>query len=150
MAVGAGGDEHVSGDDRETARQRPDVQVVHAHHVRLAESRLPDRLRLDVSRGDLEKDSRRFPKQSRSAPEHEPGDDQTGDRVEAIPPGRKDQSAGDRSARERGEVGENVEERAADVQALATGASEQRRRGDVDDDARKRDDEDDPAVHVLG
>jgi hypothetical protein len=58
------------------------------------------------------------------------------DRVEAVPAGEQEhERARDGRAGERGEVGRDVQERAAHVQALAARAREHERRGEVDRDA---------------
>ena len=71
--------------DRKAVRQRPDVQVVHLGDLGLLAQRTADGVGLDVCRRDLEEDARRLAKQPVRAPEHEPGDEETCDRVEAIP-----------------------------------------------------------------
>ena len=60
MAVGIGRDEDVRRKRRETARNRPDVQVVHFDHVALRDERPADRLRVGVPRGTLEEDRGRL------------------------------------------------------------------------------------------
>ena len=77
------------------------------------------------------------------------GDEQARDRIEAVPPGHEDERAGDGRSDERGQVGGDVQERAAHVQALAARTREQRRRGQVDGDPDERDDQDDPAAHLA-
>ena len=80
----------------------------------------PRRPRAGRSRGRaLEEDPRRLAQQRPARPEDQPGDDEARDRVEAVPAGREDERARDRGAGERGQVGGDVQESAADVEALA-------------------------------
>jgi hypothetical protein len=65
--------------------------------------------------------SPRLADQSVRRPEHQRGDEQPGDRVCAIPAGQQHDQACDRGADEREQIGGDVQERAAHVQAVAAG-----------------------------
>ena len=77
-------------------------------------------------------------------PEHQRGDEQACDRVDAVPAG-EERRPGRRSAvpTNASQVGGHVQERAAHVQALAARAREQPGRDQVDGDRRQRDDQHD-------
>ena len=149
VAVGAGLDEDVGGERRETARDRPDVEVMHLDDAALVDERLPDRLGVDVVRCALEEDHGRLAQELRARPQHETGDEEARHRVEPIPAGGEDDPAGERRPREGRWVGDDVEERAAHVEALPTGAREHQAGHDVDEAAGQSDDEDQPAAHLA-
>ena len=146
MAVGPGLDEHVRRQRRKTTADRPDVQVVHVGHVRHGEHRLPDLARL--GRRDLEQDPRRLAQQQEARPEDQPGDDEARNRVGAVPAGGQHDRACDRRAGEGGEVGRDVQERAAHIQALGARPVQQRGGDQVDGDPGERDRQHQAAAHL--
>ena len=56
VAVDAGRDEHVRGKSRETARHRPDVQVVYLDDLGIVDERPRDGVGIDPGRRGLEED----------------------------------------------------------------------------------------------
>ena len=104
-------------------------------------------VRVDPGGRGFEEDAARVADERPARAHHQRRDEQAGDRVEAIPARDEHERAGDRGADEGGEVGGDVQERAADVEARPVGAREHERRGEVHGDADERDDEDDAAVH---
>ena len=150
VAVGARGNENVRGDDRKTVRQRPDVQVVHLDDLGLrAQARCPTAsgwMFVGATSRKMRVDSRSNP----NAPQNmSPATRRPAIGSKRSHPVTRMSAARDRCADERRQVGRDVQERAADVQALAARTREQRRRDEVDGDPRERDDEDDPALHVA-
>ena len=113
-----------------------------------AGERACDLVRVDAGRRPLEEDPARLAEERPARAQAERGDGEAGDRVEAVPAGREHERTRDRGAGERREIGRDVQERAAHVQALAVGARQHERRDEVHGDADERDDEHDAAVHV--
>src|SRR5436309_13307261 len=131
VAVGARLDEDVRGERGKAARHRPDVQVVDADDVGLRGELRGYLVRIDLGRRSLEEDPPRVAEQRCARPEHQRGDGEARERVEAVPAGEQDQPAGERRPGERGEVGREMEKGAADVQALAPGPWADERRDEV-------------------
>src|SRR5579859_1513787 len=121
VAVGLGLDEHVCRERREAARHRPHVQVVYLDDVVCAGERARHRIGIDARRCRLEEDAPRVAQERPARAEHEGCDDEAGKRVEAAPARGEHEPAGNRGRRERGEIGGDVQERAANVQAAAVG-----------------------------
>src|SRR5919198_5135097 len=149
VTVGARRDEHVRREGRKAARHGPHVQVVHLDDVALRDERTSDRLRVGIAWSPLEEDARRLPEETSARPEHQCGDGETGDRVEAVPAGREDQPAGERRGGEGGHVRDEMQERAADVEALPTRACEHEAGSEADERTCQRDDEDETAANVT-
>ena len=146
VAVGVALDGDVGGEGRELGGDLPDVQVVDLDHARLLGHAPADPLRVDPLRRGLEEDPAGVAQQAEGGAQHQPGDQQRGDRVGRSKPVSEDHDGGDRGADEGEEVGEEVLEAALDVEALAVGAGEDRGGGEVDDDPGEGDDEDQAAV----
>ena len=125
------------------------MQVVHLDHTLLADECASDRLGVGVVRGALEEDHRRFAQQLGARPEHQRRDREAGDRVEAVPARGEDEAAGDGSGAEGGDVGHDVQEGAANVQALTTRAGEDEAGGDAHHDAAEGDEQHETAAHVM-
>ena len=120
VAVALRPHQHVRGQRREAAADRPDVQIVHLDDVRNGEHRFGDLVRRRLPRRDLQQHSGGLPQQDRARPEDQTRDGEARERIEPVPAGDEDQGAGDRRAGERCDVGRDVQESAADVQALPT------------------------------
>ena len=136
------------GERREAARHGPDVQVVHLDDVGILGERPRDRagsMPAGAASMKIRPDSRSSVQLERtqSAATSRPA---IGSKRSQ--PVDEHERTRDRGADERREIGRDVEERTAHVQALAVGAGEHERRGEVDGDADERDDEDDAAVDV--
>ena len=124
VAVCARIHQDVSGYRREAAADGPDVEIVHLLYARHAEHRVGNLARL--FRRDVQQDPRRLTQERVARPEDQSGDDEARDGVRLVPAGRQDDGARHRGAGERGNVGGDVQEGAAYVQALATRAREHR------------------------
>ena len=105
MAIAFRPDEHVSGERREAAADRPDVQVVDLDNIRDGEHRLGDLVGRHLAWGDLEQDPRRLPQQDRAGPEDQTCNGEARKRIEPVPAGDENEGAGDRRSRKRCEIG---------------------------------------------
>ena len=146
MTVGARLDEDMRRHRREAAADGPDVEVVDVRDVRHREHRLGDLARLGGRH--LEQDPRRVAQQHEARRKDQYGDDEARDRVPLVPAGRQHQRAGGGRPQERREIRGHVQERAADIEALAARARQHGGGDQADCGARERDDEHDTAAHV--
>ena len=83
-------------------------------------------------------------------PHHQRGDCERGDRVGPIEACRDDDEAGDESAGERVQIGEEMTEAAFDRHVPTVGLRELPRRDEVHDETSERDDDDRPAADLRG
>ena len=144
VAVGAGLDEHVRGEGREAVGDRPDVEVVGLDDALVLDDRAADVGRRSRLGGALRGRSAR----TRAGATMRAANISPATKSEAIgskrfQPVSQDENARERGADEGGEVGGDVQVRAADVQALPSRARQEREHGEVDRDADDRDDGDD-------
>src|SRR5581483_7756809 len=147
VAVAVRRDEDVGGKRGEPARHGPDVEIVHLDHLGVGGESARDRVGVDPGRRGLEEDPARLAQQGPARADHEGRDEERGDGVEPVPAGGENECAGDGGSRERSEVGGDVEEGGADVEARAVGAGEDERGREVDGDPDEGERQDDPAVH---
>jgi Ser/Thr protein kinase RdoA (MazF antagonist) len=117
MAVLARRHEHVRGGGGHPRGDLPDVQVVDLGHVRAAGHSGAHRRRVEPGGRRLEEDPPGVPDQAGARVHHQDDDDQRGDRVRPGEPGRQDDDARHRRRRERVQVGDDVLERAGQVEA---------------------------------
>lgn len=150
VAVLAGGDEHVCGRGWHPRRDLPDVQVMDLGHVRPGGHGRADVRRGDADRRRLEEDAAGIPDQAGPRRQHEGHDDQRGDGVGPREAGQHDDDAGHGGSGEGVDVGENVPERALDVQAPArspAGPADQHGHRHVDRHPGQRDADNHPSGH---
>ena len=117
VAVLARRDQNVRGGGGHTRGDLPDVQVVDLGDVRAAGHRRAHRRRVEPGRRRLEEDPPGVPDQPGPRVHHQHDDDQRGDRVRPVEPGEQDDEARHRGRRERVQVGDDVLERAGQVEA---------------------------------
>src|SRR5579862_6488643 len=90
VAVAVGLDEDVRGERGEARGDLPDVEVVDLDDSRDGGEGLPDRLRVDAARRRLEEHPGGGHEQAVGGAEHQPGDEQRGDRVGSLEAARQD------------------------------------------------------------
>src|SRR5690348_1932213 len=95
VAVGVGRDEDVRRERGKAARDGPDVDVVHLDDVRVGGERRRDRVGIDAGGRSFEEDAARVADQRPARAQHERGDEEAGDRVEAAPARDEDECARD-------------------------------------------------------
>ena len=134
VAVRAGGDEDMRRQRREAGRDRPEVEVVDADDALGSGDRRTDLARVHPRGRALEQHADGLAQHAARAGDDEHADQDRRDRVGVGPTGREHDEPRDDDARRRGEIGEHVQLRRADVEAGA-GAVEHARGGEVDDEA---------------
>ena len=148
MAVRPRLDEHVRREGRKAVGNRPDVEIVGLDDARVAAIAGPT----SAGGADAGAPSRKMrpdsPQERPGGSEHEPGDDQGRDRVEAIPAGCQNDERRKARAEEGSQVGDDVEVGAPDVEALSARAGEEPHHDEVHDDPGERDDADDSGVDL--
>jgi hypothetical protein len=135
----------------------PDMQVMDFGDVRPARHRHADGGRIQPGGRGLEEDPPGLLDQPGACPQHQRHHHQRGDRVGPGEPGQHDDQARQRGGGERVQVGEDVPERAGQVEAprmvrvgLAARLGDQQGGRDVDGHAHQRDSEHRPAGHGRG
>ena len=137
--VPAGHDE-VRGQRGLGGAHRPDVEIVDPGHARQRGERPFDGIGVDPLRHRVERHRDRFLEQPPGAPQDHRDHQQAHRRIDPGDPGEVDQGACGHHCGGDAGIGGHVEIGAADVDVVLAPAREQQRRGEVDQDAHRRDD----------
>lgn len=138
MAVAARFDQDVRGQGGLSGADRPHVQVVNLHDLRLLGEFVADRIGVMSGGGGFQEDPARVAYQPVPRPGHQRVHDERGDGVGAVEAGQQDDQRGHGGADEGEQVVQDVLVGALDIERGAVGPGDAPGRRDVDDDARER------------
>jgi Ser/Thr protein kinase RdoA (MazF antagonist) len=158
VAILARRDQDMGGGGGQARGDLPDMQVMDLGDVTAGRHRAADRRRIQPRGCGLKEDPAGLLDQPGPGVQHQHHHDERGDRVRPGEPGQHDDQARHRGGGERVEVGEDVLERAGEVEArladvvravvavARAGPGDQQGRGEVDGYPRQRDAENRPAA----
>src|SRR6185437_6448567 len=113
---------------------RPDVQVVHALHLRQGGQILTNVMRVDLTRRGVEREPDRFAQQTPGAPQDHDRDQEACHRVEPLPAGQHDAAGGSDDGDRDAGIAEHVQEGAAHIDVGLAAAAQEPGGQAVDDD----------------